>query len=177
LKGEVVFPDLFLGYPARFLIIENNILLLDPYKGKWITLVDLDNPKNTERLLHRGNGHNEIFHIRDMFFHEPNNALAFFDAQKNRIRVYKIEDHQINVDIESLLFSVTLELRLGDLIPLGDKYVKNGSLNDHQLALFGKNGQLIQSFGTYPGDKDGIDNPRDFFLKTQSLLATSPNQN
>lgn len=136
LKGEVAFPDLFLAKPYRLLIIENNLLIVDPYEGKFLTLVDLDNPINTERLVHKGNGHNEMLNLRNMFFHEPNNALSLFDDHKRSIIMYQIEDHLINVNSESLLSSINIKApSLKSIIPFGGKYLIEAAFDDHQLGL------------------------------------------
>lgn len=177
LKGEVAFPDLFLAKPYRLLIIENNLLIVDPYEGKFLTLVDLDNPINTERLVHKGNGHNEMLNLRRVFFHEPNNALSLYDDDKRSIIMYKIEDYLINVESKSLLSSVSFkDYMLGSIIPFGNKYIRSGAFNNHQLSLYDKDGEPIQTFGTYPGNKEGIDRPTEFYLKTQGGLSVSPDQ-
>ena len=38
------FPNVFVGIPRDLYIVENNLMILDEYEGKQLTLVDLNKP-------------------------------------------------------------------------------------------------------------------------------------
>ena len=177
LKGEIVFPDLFLGRPHRMLIVKNNLLILDTHEGKSATVVDLSNPTNMQRIASVGQGPNDFLRLMTASYHEPKNAICFYDSQGDRMVTYKVENNQIKLNEKTRLSSVRLKDRgVGYGLPLGNQFISHGAFEDKQFALFDNKGESLSIFGVYPGEKDGIQFPMAFFLKTQGQIVGSPDQ-
>ena len=177
LKGEIVFPDLFLGHPHRMLIVKNNLLILDTHEGKSATVIDLSNPTNTQRIASIGQGPNDFLKLMTASYHEPKSAICFYDSRANRIATYKVENNQVKLNNQSLLSSVRFKNNgVRYVLPLGNQFVSHGAFEDKQFALFDKKGEHLSAFGVYPGDNDGVQFPMAFFLKTQGLIVGSPDQ-
>ena len=49
-----ILPDVFVGIPRDLYLVESNLVILDEYEGKQLTLVDLNNPSNVQRLGTKG---------------------------------------------------------------------------------------------------------------------------
>ena len=177
LKGEIAFPELFLGVPHRLLIVKNNLLISDGYEGKQMTLVDLSNPKNNKRIISKGQGPNEFFRLSNVSYHAPNNEICLYDGDTGYVRTYKVKNKKVEIDGQTLVSSVRMkDLGVKYVLPFGEQYLSRGAFEDKQLALFDKEGKRIAVFGVYPGNNDGVASPESFFLKTQGEIAASPDQ-
>lgn len=177
LKGSIFSSNLFTGRPFLLLVQQDNLFIRDTYEGKMITQVNLNNNNDYKRLASKGEGPNEFINIRNITFNSKKNCIGLLDGSTSRFSSYKIDKGELKINDQSISSSIRIEgQNIFDIISFNDGYIANGVFNGKQLCYFDKNGKAILEFGLFPGSKDGIENIETYFLKNQTMLVSSPNQ-
>lgn len=177
IKGKQILPDLFIGNPLNMLLINNNLLLIDIYEDHQMTLIDTNDKNKVERIAKRGEGPNEFINIRNITYNSIDNSVCLFDGMTRSCSFYKMNNNSIKLDKNNFLKRIHFNENYPyDIIPFNNKFLSNGCFDQKQFALFDDNENSILNFGIYPGDKNGIEIGNCFFLKNQTIITTSPDQ-
>lgn len=169
-----VFSDVFIGIPRDFYIIENNLLILDMYEGKHITLIDLKNSSEAKRIANKGQGPNEFLRIGNLSYDSTAGVLHVFDEYARNLSSYNVEERKIVFNDENLKQKVHLSNTTYDVIPFGNNFVANGNFNGKQFVLLDEHGGIKDEFGVYPGKKDAINMGMAYYLMNQNRLIANP---
>ena len=176
IKGKQILPDLFIAQPLNMLLINNNLLLIDIYDGFEVTLINTKN-KISERIAPKGEGPHEFLDIRNISFNSRDNTLCVFDGMTRFCSFYKVMNNEILLNEYNFIGKVRFDNNYPyDIIPFDNKFITNGCFDQYQFALLDKKGNNISDFGIYPSNKNGIEINGCFFLKNQTIITASPNQ-
>lgn len=175
-RFKPVVPDIFVGIPRDLYIVENNLLILDTYEGKQLTVVDLQNLSNIKRIGNRGEGPNEFLRISNLSYNSQNKILHVFDEYARRQSSYNVKDRKVIFNDANLKKKTLLTNTTYSVIPLGSCYVANGNFNGKQFALLNERAEIIEEFGVFPGNKDAINTGLAYFLLNQNRLVVHPQE-
>ena len=179
LKGEQVFPELFIGQPLKMLIIKNKLYIIDRFEQKQLTVVDIEKDNEISRIANQGDGPNEFLQIRDISYNSTNNTITLVDKMDRSISFYQLENNDLKLDNSHFLSKHRFnesKYVFFDIIPFNKNFIANGCFDGKQFILFDSNTMIKNTFNSYPGDNNGIQNPLGFFLKTQTQITANPSQ-
>lgn len=170
------FPNVFVGIPRDFYIVENNLMILDEYEGKQLTLVDLNKPSNVQRLGTKGQGPNDFLRISNLSYNPQNGTLHVFDEYARRQSSYSVKDRKVVFNDANLRKKTLLGNTIYNVIPFGDLFVTNGNFDGKQFALLNEKAEVVEKFGIFPGNKDAINTGVAFYLLNQNRLVVNPQE-
>ncbi len=176
IRFSPVFPDVFIGIPRDLYIIENNLLILDEYEGKQLTLVDLQAPSNVKRIGSKGQGPNEFLRISNLSYNPVTEVVHVFDEYARRQSSYSVNNRRIFFNDANLRGKTLLANTVYNVIPLGNSFVANGNFNGKQFALLNEKSEIVEEFGVFPGNKDAINSGFAFYLLNQNRLIVNPQE-
>lgn len=176
ITGNVCLPDLFLGNPFLLCMADNQLFIRDSHDGKMVTQVDLTT-NESYRIASRGEGPCEFMNIRNISYNSKDRSISFFDGVRFQSSSYKIGKGALVIEEPNRLSSICIEqAHVFDIIPFSKGYLANGIFGYQQLCYFDKSGNVITTFGAFPGDNSGIENSETFFLRKQTQISVSPDQ-
>lgn len=172
IKGEIIPMEIPLLAPRSIYIIEDKLFVIDKYDGRHLTQISL-NDYSCQRMLNVGNGSNEYIRIENLHFDSDCRHIKIYDSVKRIISTYRYDTASLMSDetIVDVADAMTLSNVGGySLAMYGDSYIANGTFNEAMFAFLDREMNVLQTFGTFPGDNDGIGKP-DFFLKNQTFIC------
>ncbi|MGM9785421.1 MAG: BF3164 family lipoprotein [Candidatus Cryptobacteroides sp.] len=172
ISGERLQTELPLLNPRSIHLAEDQLFIIDKYDGKHLTQISLNDLK-CQRVLNVGNGPNEYIRIETLCFNSTDRHVKIYDSVKRVISSYRY-DNPLSLSEETLegVADAGHLSNMGaySLAMIGDSYVANGTFGDMMFALLDSEMNIIQIFGVYPGDNEGIGSP-EFFLKNQTFIC------
>lgn len=171
-----ILPDVFVGIPRDLYLVESNLVILDEYEGKQLTLVDLNNPSNVQRLGTKGQGPNDFLRISSLSYNPQNGILHVFDEYARRQSSYSVKERKVVFNDANLRKKTLLGNTLYNVIPFGNSFVTNGNFDGKQFALLNEKAEIVEKFGIFPGNKDAINTGVAFYLLNQNRLVVNPQE-
>lgn len=169
LAGTELCVDAEIMSPRGIYIFDDNLLVLDKYDDKQITLVSLEDNK-TERILMSGNGPHECGVIGSLYNYPEEKIIGIYDRMRRRYSRYsyangwEFGDHTLagRVDVAPAQGVYTL-------VPYVDGYIANGLFGNDMFCFMDNDFSVIGTFGRYPGDNASL-GTSGFMHKNQTLL-------
>lgn len=176
IRMKPVSPEVFVGIPRDLYIVEGNLLILDSYEGKHLTLVDLQGPFKERRIGSQGQGPNEFLRISELSYNSEMKLLRVFDEYARRQSSYSVAGRNVVFNDANLKGKVLLPNTTYQVISLGDSFVANGNFDGKQFALLDGQSQIVETFGVFPGSKDAVNAGLSFYLLTQNRMVANPRE-
>lgn len=168
--------DVFIGIPRDLYIVEGNLVILDAYEGKQLTLVDLNKPSDVQRLGNKGQGPHDFLRISNLSYNPQNGILHVFDEYARRQSSYSVKERKIVFNDSSLRTKTLLANTIYNVIPFGESFIANGNFDGKQFALLNEKSEIVETFGIFPGNKDAINTGVAFYLLNQNRLVVNPQE-
>ncbi len=175
LSGTEIMTDAEILYPQGILAVKEGLLLLDPDNTNLLAYYQSTDSTVPQYFAGEGQGPYEFIHIGQMYYNPLKDDLFLYDSQRNTANMFRIDGDSIITDADTRIYCINLgNIRGGEVMPLGNEVVA-GCVNDGKMfAIIDSLGNLKKSFGIYPGDNTGIDNPRLFQMTNQSKIIVNP---
>ena len=170
IHGEIIPMEIPLLAPRSICLVEDRLYVIDKYDGCHLTQMSLDD-HSCQRVLNVGNGPNEYIRIESLFY--DGRQIMVYDSVRRIISKYRY-DSALPLSEKTLVgvadTGAISESGGYSLTIYGDSYIVNGTIGDAMFALLDNEMNVLQTFGVYPGDNDGIGSP-EFFLRNQTFIC------
>lgn len=177
ISGVQVCKDADLLFPQTLTCIDNGLLMQEHNDSCYLAYYPHENGSSVKYIVKKGQGPLEFINARNVYFNPNFHTLFVYDTQSKIGRTFHVEeDGDIIIDNKHLINTLINTPYAGnEVIPLGENFVTNGVFDDKHLAIIDSVGNILHTFGIYPGDKSNIDDISGFFLVNQTNLTTNYN--
>ena len=172
--GTLVLEEADILNPRNIIAIDSGILLVDYHDPCFLQFYKNDTDSLPQHLALKGNGPDEFINTRNIYYNPIHKNLFIYDSQQKRAVSYKVSREDIIVGKDSSHMVILNKIDGHEMTPLNDGYITNGVFSGKPFARLDKDGNLINTFGSFPVDSSEITDPIAFFLVYQNMIITNP---
>lgn len=175
LSGTEIMTDAETLYPQGILAVKDGLILQDTDNTYLLAYYQSTSTTVPQYFAGKGQGPYEFINIRQIYYNPLDENLFLYDSQRNTANMFRIDGDSIITDADTRIYCITLgNIRGGEVMPLGNEVVAGCVTDGKMFAIIDSLGNLKKSFGVYPGDNTGIDNPILFQMTNQSKIIVNP---
>lgn len=178
IEGKQILKGRSLGYTECIKLIGNKVVVqcLD---GRYFnTAIDLAEKEPDVNWGLKGNGPNEFLNMRTITYINSDSILYIHDSSSCKAAYYKVNPDSIAISAQNLVKTIDLKSsNVFDTQPSQYGLVTNYVTDGKMLTSIREDGEASYSFGEYPGDRTGIEDPIVFGMGHQTLICTNPQGN
>ena len=176
LKGERVFGNVEFIFPQRLVSIGNILLVQDSNLpgGNLMMSLHTDSLRQPSYHFSQGLGPDEYMNTRIVDYSASDSTLYIFDAVSSIGRLFRINPDSVFFSETNMLAKYNMPSLLNDNHRLSAGFVTDMVTGGKMFTLIDSTGNVLTSFGEYPGDKSGIEaSPLVFGMAHQVVMATN----
>lgn len=175
IEGEQILKDRSLGYTERIKLIGDK-LVVSCFDGQYFnTAIDLAEKEPDVNWGLKGNGPNEFLDMRTITYINRDSILYIHDSSSRKASYYKVNPDSLAISTQNLVKTIDLKTsNVFDTQPSQYGLVTNYVTDGKMLTSIREDGEASYSFGEYPGDIIGIEDPIVFGMRHQTLICTNP---
>ncbi len=160
--------------PQNITAVDSGILLQDYHDPYFLQFYQNSADSEPQQLAVKGNGPNEFVNIRNIYFNPIVSQLFIYDNQQRRAISHKISGKNKVIEVDSSSMVSLSKCKGYEIAPLKDGYVTNGVFSGKPFARLDHDGNVMNTFGSFPVDSVEITDPIAFFLVYQNMIITNP---
>lgn len=172
--GTHVLEEADILNPRNITAIDSGILLEDYHDPYFLQFYKNNTDSLPQHLALKGNGPDEFINTRNTYYNPIHKNLFIYDSQQRRAVSYKVSREDIIVDKDSSHMVILNKIDGHEMTPLNDGYITNGVFSGKPFARLDRDGNLINTFGSFPVDSSEITDSIAFFLVYQNMIITNP---
>lgn len=175
IEGTEILEDFELMRAGRIVAMDKGFIFADHDGEYCLSYCPSDTTSLPIRIAPVGQGPLEFINTGVIYYNQVDSSLYLYDSQVKRAFLFAIENDSVVLDKKHLIKDEILSSTIGyDVLPAGKRFVTNGVFDRDMFALLDSKGKLITTFGKYPGDNRGIEEPFSFYAKNNNHITVSP---
>lgn len=177
-KSEHILDSCRFLSPFTLTMAGNTLLVSENQAEGMLGAFDLNNETALGGIGMRGRGPNEFMNMRVVRYSDQDSLLFILDTGSRKASYFKFNPENPMLSENNLVKLLDLKsANAHDIQPSKYGLITDVVNGDDLFALLDDNGGVKYTFGKYPGDNKGIENPIEFLMAHQALFCTNPGGN
>lgn len=160
--------------PQNITVVDSGILLRDYNAPYFLQYYKNHTDAEPKYFAVKGNGPDEFINTRNIYYNPIHKNLFIYDSQQKRAVYYNVHKKDIVADEDCTHMVILNKCDGHEMAPLKDGYVTNGVFSGKPFARLDREGNLLNTFGSFPVDSTEITDSIAFFLLYQNMIITNP---
>lgn len=174
IKGSQILEYATLTYPQDIVAIDSGVLIQDKKDSHLLQYYRNTHDSSPQHIAKKGLGPNEFINTRNKYYNPINHQLFIYDSQLKQATIYNVNPNGISTDSVRTKVIKFENIHAYETMPLDSCIITTGVFSEKPFALLSPDGTMQNSFGSFPENSTGIENPIAFMLKYQSNIIANP---